>query len=67
MQTNPILLRAKLRRMQAEIVLDPMARKALVEEAEELEALANEQETKSGAQQSPSTDPAKPPRATASP
>ena len=40
MQTNPMLLRAKLRRMQAEAVTDRAARRALIEEAEKLETLA---------------------------
>jgi hypothetical protein len=52
--------------MQAEMVLDPAARKALVEEAEGLEALAEERENASGALQSPSTDQAEPSPATAS-
>jgi hypothetical protein len=44
MELDELRLRAKLRRMQAEIVLDPAARKALVKEAEELDALAKERE-----------------------
>jgi hypothetical protein len=62
---NELRLRAKLRRMQAETVLDPAARKTLVEEAEGLEALAEERENASGALQSPSTDQAEPSPATA--
>jgi hypothetical protein len=66
MEINELRLRAKLRRMQAEMVLDPRARKALVEEAEGLEALAEERENASGALQSPSTDQAEPSPATTS-
>jgi hypothetical protein len=51
MLINELRLRAKLRRMQAEAVLDPAARKALVEEAEELEALAEERENASASVQ----------------
>jgi hypothetical protein len=40
--TNIMRLRAKLRRMQAESVMDPAARRALIKEAEELELLAEE-------------------------
>jgi hypothetical protein len=53
MKINELQLRAKLRRMQAEMVLDPRARKALIEEAEELEALAEEQKTVSAPSHSP--------------
>jgi hypothetical protein len=42
--TNEMILRAKLRRMQAEAVMDRAARRALIEEAERLEALAEEHE-----------------------
>jgi hypothetical protein len=45
------LLRAKLRRMQAEAVLEPTARKALVEDAERCEALAEEHENASASVQ----------------
>ena len=53
MKINELQLRAKLRRMQAEMVLDPRARKALVEEAEKLEALAEEQKAASAPSHSP--------------
>jgi hypothetical protein len=66
MLINELRLRAKLRRMQAEMVLDPAARKALVEEAEGLEALAEERENASGAMQSTTTEQAEPSPATAS-
>ena len=51
MLINELRLRATLRRMQAEAVLDPAARKALVKEAEELEALADERQGASGSAQ----------------
>ena len=44
MKTNEMILRAKLRRMQAEAVMDRAARRALIEEAEKLETLAEEHE-----------------------
>ena len=44
MQAKELLLRARLRRVQAEAVLDPAARQALLDEAEEWETLAEEQE-----------------------
>jgi hypothetical protein len=56
MLINELRLRATLRRMQAEAVLDPTARKALVRQAEELEALANEQETATTAVSTGTTD-----------
>jgi hypothetical protein len=66
MLINELLLRARLRRMQAEAVLDPTARKALVDDAEALETMAAKRETASGALQSTTSEQAEPPRATAS-
>ena len=51
MERNDLRLRAKLRRMQAEMVLDPAARNALLEEADELDALVDERENSSGSVQ----------------
>jgi hypothetical protein len=52
MQAKELILRASLRRMQAETVLDPAARQALLGEAEEWETLAEEQEVFSSLRQS---------------
>jgi hypothetical protein len=52
MQAKELILRASLRRVQAETVLDPAARQALLDEAEEWETLAEEQEVFSSLRQS---------------
>jgi phosphoglycerate dehydrogenase-like enzyme len=52
--TNEMILRAKLRRMQAEAVMDRAARRALIEEAEKLEALSEKYEA------APDADPVSP-------
>jgi hypothetical protein len=51
MQAKELLLHARLRRVQAETVLDPAARQALLDEAEEWETLAEEQEVFSSLRQ----------------
>jgi hypothetical protein len=51
MQAKELILRARLRRVQAEAVLDPAARQALLDEAEEWETLAEEQEVFSSLRQ----------------